>query len=39
MEKENKKRTEKSKKAYQNPEVEKKENLKDITLLSFTPPE
>jgi len=27
-----------SKKAYKKPEVDKKENLKEITLLSFTPP-
>lgn len=28
----------KEKKNYRKPKVEKKENLKEITLLSFTPP-
>ncbi len=28
----------KEKKSYRKPEVEKRENLKEITLLSFTPP-
>ena len=28
----------KAKKNYRKPKVEKKENLKEITLLSFTPP-
>lgn len=41
MEKEKKtenERTNSAKKTYRRPEIEKRENLKEITLLSFTPP-
>lgn len=39
MEKNNTRKREETKKTYIKPEVEKKGNLKKITLLSFTPPE
>ena len=35
---EKKVRKQKNQKTYVKPKVEKKENLKEITLLSFTPP-
>jgi len=39
VEKKKNKKSKETKKVYTKPEVEKKGNLKKITLLSFTPPE